>query len=1061
MSLAEYYHLRDDLVGYLAGDLVGPSAPEEEIAGAPVNRYIMGVLYPRKSGSLDPAMDDAPAEDDVETGYADPPVAFSNQQFPSSMGMTFAVDVRASAEIVVRARAARYECITEEADEEAVPADNIKRAGPTARWRRRPIPEVEIALPVATAAVGLRYPVAEGLSLYCRVRRVDPAGRAAVTVILMNTLVAGASAGDRDRKCVFQPELTVTATAGAGAAAGVFVERPTPGLVGNDEDLRAYRLLYRHAREFATGHGCAVAWDLLPGSFDRASAIRTTFTPVVPVALSDSREIASRAIGMRYLTIAPRAEIVAELHALCDTYADWIGARSAEVRGLAAELHETAHLHMDQCADALRRMRAGVAVLAADDTVWRAFTLMNRALLRQRARSVWIGGGKPTDAPVESDDHRWRPFQLAFILLCIEGIASPDSADRAIADLLWFPTGGGKTEAYLGLIAFTTFLRRLRNTDGGGVTALMRYTLRLLTIQQFERAALLICCCEELRHEEPDLGVEPISIGLWVGQGATPNKISDARTALNRLREHLTPDSGDPVQLHGCPWCGTPIDHTHYRIAPDASHIVIACRTPGCRYAKGLPVFVTDEEVYRFRPTLIIATVDKFAALPWRDSTADLFNLANGGRPTQRPPELIIQDELHLISGPLGTLVGLYETAIDLLCSRDGIGPKLIASTATIRRAAAQVHALFGRPVRQFPPSGLDARDSYFAVEARPEAKGDRAYLGLMAPGTSPATLLVRAYAALLQGVVTLPGDDAVKDPYWTLVGYFNSLRVLGGAVMQVRDDVGERIALLASNDRAKHVDGEAGIAARVIDYQIELTSREPSGKIPGHLKHMAVRLPAENTLDVILATNMISVGVDVDRLGLMVVMGQPQTTSEYIQATSRVGRRYPGLVVVLLHAARSRDRSHYESFAAYHSALYRQVEATGVTPFSARARDRGLHAVFVALARMTVPGLRPNAAAEGVLVRLADLEPVKAKILDRVRTVAPDEVDATARQLEDIVDRWVAKASVPDLEYECRKDPIRTLLIDAALGTESPEALPTLWSLRDVDAESRLRLID
>jgi hypothetical protein len=389
---------------------------------------------------------------------------------------------------------------------------------------------------------------------------------------------------------------------------------------------------------------------------------------------------------------------------------------------------------------------------------------------------------------------------------------------------------------------------------------------------------------------------------------------------------------------------------------------------------------------------------------------------------------------------------------VDLLCTAQGRRPKVVASTATIRRADSQTAGLFDRDVRQFPPPGIDAANSFFAREAPAEEKGTRLYVGVTAPGTSQTTLLVRTYAALLQAAAELEGADSVKDPYWTLVGYFNSLRVLGGARMQVQDDVNDRLELLgALHGGCKRVTSP--------DRRIELTSREASGDIPDHLRRMAISLPRSDTLDVILATNMISVGVDIDRLGLMVVMGQPQSTSEYIQATSRVGRRYPGLVVTMLNAAKSRDRSHYESFRDYHAALYRQVESSSVTPFSAQARSRGLHAVLIALGRLTVPELRTNDGARRIAAVLDRLGPAKEAILERVRRVDPDEEAATSAELDQIVAQWVLRAKdEPDLVYANQRHPDKALLGNAALGGEDFEStFPTLWSLRDVDLSSNI----
>jgi ATP-dependent helicase YprA (DUF1998 family) len=572
-----------------------------------------------------------------------------------------------------------------------------------------------------------------------------------------------------------------------------------------------------------------------------------------------------------------------------------------------------------------------------------------------------------------------------------------------------------------------------------------------LTIQQFDRAALLVCACESIRRQTADIGNQQISIGLWVGEGATPNSLDDARASLAKLRTGASLSDKNPVQLHSCPWCGATLDADNYILAHNPDRLAVACRQKDCEFQHGLPVFVVDEDIYRSRPTLLIATADKFASLPWRADVGSIF--AVGG--PEFPPELIIQDELHLISGPLGTLTGLYETVVDHLCTKDGVRAKVIASTATIRRAKEQSRALFGRDVRQFPPPGIDARDSYFAVEAPPEDKGSRRYLGLMAPGTSQTTLLVRSYAALLQKVTEIAAPDTIKDPYWTLVGYFNSLRVLSGARMQVLDDVNDRIDQLAhdSGRTARKAGGQIEL--------IELTSRAESGDIPAHLKRMARSLPDPDVLDVILATNMISVGVDVDRLGLMAVMGQPQGTSEYIQATSRVGRMYPGLVLVLFNSARSRDRSHYESFRSYHSALYRQVEATSVTPFSSRARDRALHAVLISLARQTDPAFRPNAAASNVAGLVAGLKLATEVILRRVGLVSGEDTAATKAQIDRIIALWMNRASEESkLVYSSWRHPDISLLVEASELDVDDGKFPTLRSLRDVDVSSDLFLV-
>lgn len=1044
----EYYRFRGELVEVLTRDLIGPAEGNEVISDAPITKYISGILYPQTRGeSLDPSEDLDLADDYDEVVLPDPPVAMANVRYPSSMGMTFSVDSGRTSSFQIDLKAARYvELEPQHGDDAEKPQSRRRGHTDPTEWRREPVDIDPLRIEISKALPNFRCGVADGLELFCRVRDPDAAGLVPVTVVLLNTNVV--TKGLKDPHSFFQPEITVS-TPGSEEAA--FAERTGTDLPGSDEDLRSYKLLYRHARNFATGHGCSVEWNLDEQVAAHTSRIWTSFAPQFDLKLSDTNpDIRSSSLSIRMLIQAPQSEVIKDLETFCSDYENWIGERRQDLNLLEGELRSTGTFHLASCREALNRMRTGVARLGEDEEAWRAFRLANRAMLEQRSRTDWLRSGSPEGGPDENGPQEWRPFQLAFILLCLEGIANPESPERDFADLLWFPTGGGKTEAYLGLIAFTLFLRRLRNPNGGaGVTVLMRYTLRLLTIQQFERAALLMCCCEAIRRRETDLGTVPFSIGLWVGRGGTPNTLRVARRSLDRLRQGQIPEEENPVQVHSCPWCGVPLDHINYYIQKSPPRLVIHCRQDDCLFGRELPIYVVDEDIYAQRPSLIIGTVDKFAALPWKGDVANLFNLDQAQEPR---PELIIQDELHLISGPLGTLTGLYETAVDFLCTEEGVRPKIVASTATIRRAGHQSHGLFDREVRQFPAPGLDARHSYFAVEASREDKGTRLYLGLMAPGTSQTTLLVRTYAALLQRAKDIDAESKTKDPYWTLIGYFNSLRVLGGARMQVQDDVTDRMDLLST---------DTGTKPRPIDHRIELTSREPSGHIPEYLKRMATEHPTEEALDVILATNMISVGVDIDRLGLMVVMGQPQSTSEYIQSTSRVGRKFPGLVVTLLNAARSRDRSHYESFVAYHSALYRQVESTSVTPFSSRARDRGIHAVLIALARLTIPGFRANATAGDIGSLIDALPAVKETILDRVRRVAPGEVEATEAQLDELIDEWRRLAiEKPGLVFDNWRHPEDALLVDAGLEDLGVNGFRTTRSLRDVDMASNLFLV-
>ncbi|MEU1123032.1 helicase-related protein [Streptomyces sp. NPDC005899] len=1069
-----HYEVRDALLGSLRQDLLGPVGGPDEVLtdDAPITMYPVGVLFPRsrpsgtdspspgrptEEGELESERDGLDtvalgARQDAEEGPGDLGVSLANVRMPSSVGLTFAVDPSVSARIRLSVSAAVY--TPEDAEGKPVSAKRTEARSTKAQrehWRRSALRIDPVDVDVTRS--GMLHPVVlhPGLQLRVLVRpRSEVDGTVTVTATVVNDLEVG-QYDLRDAHCFYQPELVVTAEDGR---APVFVVRPATSRAIDPEQALS-RLLYRHVPSFAIGHGCAAQWDWTPppvgsASVDRpaVTALRTEFIPSHEVLLTDSNPgIDDGALAMHRLGTDPTDEVVSALRDLLTGYELWIEGQEDQARLLRGTEHGRAAADQVRlCRRALGRMREGVALLedAERPEVLRAFRLANLAMAEQRARTVWIRRGRSG----EPDDRagRWRPFQISFMLLCLAGIVTPSHDDREVSDLLWFPTGGGKTEAYLGLIAFTTFLRRLRDGEkGAGVTVLMRYTLRLLTLQQFERATALICAMEKQRRADPTaLGGEEISIGMWVGRSATPNTLAVANGRLADLvrNESLQLQTENPVQLRNCPWCGEPLRPRDYAVDDDAVRMTVRCPSGDCDFHSGLPVHLIDEAVYAHRPTLVIATVDKFASMPWRPASAALFNRDVDG---VRPPELIVQDELHLISGPLGTLTGLYETAVDTLACR----PKVIASTATIRRADEQGAHLFARSVEQFPPGGLDARDSWFSVETPRERKAARRYVGLLTSSTSQATLLIRVYAVLLHRAHTYDAAPEVKDAYWTLVGYFNSLRLLSAAELQVLDDVQERLGHLALRD---------GVKVRRADALTELSSRADSSDISRRLKQVERQLPMPDVLDVLLATNMISVGVDVDRLGLMAVMGQPQTTAEYIQATSRVGRQHPGLVAIMLNSARSRDRSHYEDFQNFHSALYREVESTSVTPFSARARDRGLHAVVVALARLMLPAARANESAALVDDFVTDLrEKVGKALLDRVAQVEPAEFRATTAAFEEFVVWWQQEARErPNLVYEASRGSRGPALL-ANYDDESTDASPwkTLWSLRDVDASS------
>lgn len=1043
--LDPWYEAREAMRLALEHDLMG-GEEDERLDEPPLDRYVVGILHPPSAGPLE----DAGAVPDAETGGQpdaeyDPGVNLAHLRYPSSMGLTFGVDPSRSPVVVLELTADRY--VPEVSTDGGQPpvadpsTDDARSAGRPQSWNRIPLGPIERTIDV-TRPGRSAVAIADGLGLRVVVRPTAD-GVASVTAVLVNEFIRS-TVGRVDEWCWFRPRIVATTSDGDFSD-----RRRRKARSSQAPDDRSTDLLYREATSVAVGHGCSVTWDV-DGAIDR---VETTFFPRHDLRVSRATRDDVPSLGMSTLS---RSDDRIDLLALVDAYDRWIEGQARQIADLEPGQREAAEGHVAAARLAARRMRAGIAALDGDPVAGRAFRVMNAVMQEQRARQVML---RSRGATPSSEEHHWRPFQMAFVLLNIPGLVDPGSPDRDIADLLWFPTGGGKTEAYLGLIAFTLALRRLRRSpgDGGGVGVLMRYTLRLLTLQQFERAAGLVCALEVWRRRELPTS-EPVSVGLWVGQAATPNNLREARKALRRAEgSEGDEDSGNPRQLLRCPWCGSDLPVSAYVADTAQDRLVVRCPGAACEFADGIPVHLIDSDVYRFRPSLLIGTVDKFALLAWEERARNLFGTAGA----VAPPDLIVQDELHLISGPLGTLVGLYETAVDAAAT-GGARPKLVASTATIRRATDQVRAVFDRESQQFPPPGIDPDDSFFAVAAPAAELPTRQYVGVMAPGTSHATLLVRAYAALLQGAHDLAAPDGVKDAYWTLLGYFNSLRVLGAAYMQTIDDVPDRLGVVARRQ---------GTGPRDLREPRELTSRKRSSEIPDELDRLGTAYPDPTSPDVVLATNMISVGVDVDRLGLMVVMGQPQTTSEYIQATSRVGRQRPGLVVTLYNAARTRDLSHYESFVPYHRALYRQVEATGATPFAPRAVDRGLHGMLVAAARLLVPGAAGDDAVDRPLTEEARAL-LTAAVLRRVGSVAPDERPRVMEALEELFEEWSVAVRGPVSRYAAWQVSGDALIAPAGgsigrRGGVAEELLhqfpvtappwPTLTSLRNVDAESTL----
>ncbi len=1074
--------VRAKLTHALRLDLVGPEPDEPQVAevlAVPPSRwYLAGFLVPWSA----PVRQKQDEEDTQgELGFAEPataqddddksdePPAARRGHFPSSIGISVLVPAAATL-LKVTVRWGDYE---------------PKEVGtkPDIEWHRRERSEVVPVRLFADRAETptITVPNSGGLDIVTSVRRVRrpeeipglPAGTRAVSVFLVNRRVPIEGKDElKDTTFAFQAALTVEAD-------GPFVPRPNPrGRDHDDPDERIADLQYRDVMEYAVGHGTSTRSSVASGSCAR---VQTTWVPHAEVERVEPSMIAGVTFEMEALGQAPDAATLrASMAAMSTQYRAWIVSQRASAPKEGRQGEVAASL-LDRAALAASRIDAGLALLD-DPQVLDAFRLANRAMaMAARQRRAFERGIPPEAVPAPA----WRPFQLAFILVNLRGIVQPTHGDRELVDLLFFPTGGGKTEAYLGLATFTILLRRLRNPgpESAGVTVLMRYTLRLLTLDQLGRASTLICALELLRQQMPDrMGAWPFEIGLWVGKAATPNRMgeegqSDKTTARAKTVAFLNNSrKAAPVPVETCPWCGTRLTTSSFKLVrttpdggyvPDTKHpdqLRLLCVNLQCAFRgkNALPIVAVDEPIYRRVPCFVIATVDKFASLPWTGASgallggADRFDAAGfygpwapdiGKRLSQPlgPPDLIIQDELHLISGPLGTMAGLYETAIDSLCSRTINGrvirPKVVASTATVRRADAQIRALFTRHgVEVFPPPGPDRRTSFFAKTVPLADRPGRLYLGLAAQGRSLKVVLLRSYLALLAAAQKCwdeaggeKNPENPADPYMTLVGYFNSLRELGGSRRIVEDEVASQVAVRA--DRHRVGESSGSFANRKIARDVsELTSRESTDKVSDTKRRLAIafieKSRAKERVDVALATNMISVGLDITRLGLMVVLGQPKATAEYIQATSRVGRHQakPGLVVTLLNIHRPRDRSHYERFEGFHASFYRAVEATSVTPFAPRALDRGLPALVVTLSRHRRASLAPATGAINIGAERAGLDDVAMILAERARRhrqplSAEEESRINAylqSRTKDLLDSW-AKVGAAQREVGAR----------------------------------------
>lgn len=860
-------------------------------------------------------------------------------------------------------------------------------------------------------------------------------------------------------------------------------------ILSKTEEDQEIGFLYRQVRNPVVGHGTAVEWVA-----DEAGQIKELRSVAIPQFFARvlTTEVDGKRISMTQMATAEKEQVGSELQELIDGYSSWIEANSKLDSGDNPSYQAPLERMLARASHIRDRMQAGLDLLLddKDPSVLDAFRIANRAMYLQQVNGKRdlrkFSRDKSTikiDEPAEVSANLgiWRPFQIAFLLMALPGIVNETDPSRDEVDLIYFPTGGGKTEAYLGAAAILISYRRLKNHDHSGVDVIMRYTLRLLTVQQFERSAGLVTALEYLRRKENHaLGSKPISIGVWVGGTTTKNRRADI---VQQLGKHPNQKEGgkNPFVLGKCPWCSAEFGYSFshkswvgFKKNGSPATLKFVCPDRLCEFStdKGsLPVWIVDEDVYDVKPSFVIGTVDKFAQLAFQPKARALFNINDSGARTGLPPGLLIQDELHLISGPLGSMVGLYEPAIEELCTYEVNGqkirPKIVASTATTKRFAEQIKQLYGKSqVTLFPQAVKEPNETYFSSVLKENGQPARGTLYL---GLNPATYengqmsASKVAAILTHAPFSFSGPQEQVDFYKTSVWFFNSLKELGMTLTLLQSVVIDTIKGMAKYRRLPQD------KIRWPNPYLELTSRVDSSEISESLTKLQIKSSDEkNYIRTCLASSIMEVGVDVTRLGLLTIMGQPKSTSQYIQVSGRVGRdreKGPGLVVMLYNTGRSRDRSVYEQFQNFHELLYANVEPISVTPFAIQAMRQGLSGALISLYRALIEvnasATTINSVAFEQAVEVMRRRMQFASKDPRVRQDFEDQVDDLRKLWKRYQPaKWDYSSDQEDGDPSNQDTALmrrRTEPLSSFINGDSSIRVPT--SMRSVDGLTQLRL--
>lgn len=1148
--------MRAEIVENIIKEVIGPrNGCLEETSYDPWQEYLSGVIIPRSWKTKNNGAADNPdgeiLKDDIASSdddYASDEITATTDseldpRFQTkSFGISFILD-SSNPKFDVCATWGMYE-------ENPGNLENNENKNDKQTWIRKSygkIVPIELGLEGDNSKIIL-YDFEKNGAIYLHIKKVDLSdSKSHISVFLVNDLKIKKDQEDyhpNTESCLFQPSIRINFNQNSSLL-------NMDSLSAQSSELE---FLYRKQPVKASGHMCAAIWKeidyndhfnmniLWPDlkaqckndekfKLFKKPDIRSEFIPIYPMHLSS--------FDIDNLDLSLNAEELSEdfnpetlskkLMTLVECYNEWINENISKKK----EVNEKNIFEkiITNQRIAYNRMIKGIEILKSNELARLSFCFANKAISLQ---NKWSG----------RSEFNWRPYQVSFFLMNIDSLVNENSNEKNILDLLWIPTGGGKTEAYLAIIAFIISFRRLnsvlsKDNTGGGVSVISRYTLRLLTVQQFRRTLKLVTAAELLRiHENEDgsIGWRPkecdfegdwiygsmrYSAGMWVGGGVSPLHLLDPeRGAIPHLKDD---NENDASQLIKCPVCGSWLSIPYNGITEEENkiHIVLKskytdtdinkkiaslknkfkdisnsdirsenhlnnyftlslefknemskhklneifdyleldfefgslnkfklgyfnslseipgklkknesydfeiwCTNPDCDlnnvnwkegvpykesdfqfpdgnyeriiespFAKNkrmpIPGYTIDEHVYYRCPTVIISTADKIARLAFEPRAGSLFGNVNKYHkyygyyredllpkqyakkvvdkfvevPPFKSPDLIIQDELHLMDGPLGSLFGLYETMVDAIIKTNGGNPKYIASTATINNAEKQSSSLFSKELFQFPPAGLTINNSFFVKQGDfddgfDEKNPGRLYVGIYSPGKGPLTPLVRLWSRMLKTSKDFEDNELISK-YWTLVGYFNAIRELGGAIALYNEDIRVRLKTITKMELDEDIDSDDDKTALNIrelnsENMLELSSRIDSTQLPLILDELERdgKNDKKPDFDAIFTTSMFGTGVDISHLSLMIMVGQPKTTGDYIQATGRIGRDNGGLIVTLFKPGKPRDLNHYELFSSYHSRIHLDVEPVSVSPFSKGALEKGLGPSLVAFLR-------------------------------------------------------------------------------------------------------------